>query len=118
MAKKRTTTKRSLSAKAKPPTAMIIRELNELTERRLELQRERDVLKRREDAIKKQLMDHVDAKGGRKKEVKLGGYVVALVPGKVYVKWKDEFIRVAGTDEAERVTAGTTPKPKLEIKVA
>jgi hypothetical protein len=109
---------RSKKQAVKAPTAAMIREMNEIRERRLELQREIDVMKRREDGIKKELTNHVDTKGGKRRSVKIGGYVVSLVPGKVYVSWKNEFIRVAGTDEAERVSANTTPRDKLEIKMS
>ena len=120
MAKRKTkaTTKRRTTYVRPAPTVDLVKELQQVSERRLELQRERDTLKRREDQIKEQLTAHIDAKGGRKRSVKLGGFVLALVPGKVYVSWKNEFIRVAGTEEAERVTANTPKKDKLEIKVA
>lgn len=115
-ATKKPATKRT-TVRTKPAVSeKDLKELEEITARRLDLQRERDVLKRREDAIKAQLVEHVEAKGGKKKEVKLGRYLLAMVAGKTYVSWKNEFIRVAGTEEAERVTADTPAKLKLEIK--
>lgn len=100
------------------PTESMIKELNQLSARRLELQRERDILKRREDRIKQDLMEHVTAHGGKKKRVSLGSFMLSLVPGRVSVSWKNEFIRVAGTEEAEKVSSEAKPKDKLEIKVA
>ena len=100
------------------PTESMVKEMNKLRDRRLALQRQIDIIKRREDRIKGDLMEHVTAHGGKKKRVSLGSFVLSLVPGRVSVSWKNEFIRVAGTEEAEKVSSEAKPKDKLEIKVA
>lgn len=110
MAKKRArTTPAAISAK-------LVEAMQDAREKRLELQRQVDALKRSEETIKGRLIAHVEAKGGRRRSTTLGRFRLSLKPGKKYVRWKDEYISEMGTEAAEQVLDRTKPKDKLEIE--
>ncbi len=44
------------------------------------------------------------------------GYDIMLVDGRRYPKWKDEFIRIAGPDEAQKVEENTQPTKQLKVE--
>lgn len=47
--------------------------------------------------------------------VRRGGYTLCWIEGRASVRWKDEFIRVAGADEAARIQADLDPPRRLQI---
>ena len=70
-------------------------------------------LKKRCDAIEKKVAAQLAANG--KTSATRLGYGLALVDGRPYVSWKDEFIRVEGEDEADRIWAAAEPGKKVVI---
>jgi hypothetical protein len=54
-------------------------------------------------------------KSGKSSIKRCGGWLLTWITGRSTVAWREEFIRVAGADEADRLAAAATPKPKLQI---
>lgn len=86
----------------------------DLNTRRLELEREARVLDKERELLSLEFQQALDAKGQESMKVGGGEFVVKLVEGNGSVKWKDEFIRLAGAAKATELTAAA-PKPKKVV---
>lgn len=106
-----------MTTKSKSTTSAItVNEIDNyllLRERRLQLQREADELKKMEDAVAARFEAAVIA--NRSVPITKGKHTLALktVPGRP--SWKSEFIRVAGAAAALAVAASVPTTTKLTI---
>lgn len=46
------------------------------------------------------------------------GHRLTLLAGRVYVNWREEYIRAEGADAAEAIIAATEPPQRVEIDLA
>lgn len=103
-----------MATKADAPyvTKAMIQEYLELEEERKRLDRDARALAKKASAIAAKLLTFVKVHGGKERSVVRSGYRLAidLAPG--YPSWKQEFVRVAGLDEANRISA---EQPKREV---
>ena len=74
-----------------------------LDRERLELQRQAKDKGRLQEAIENKLWDWTKANGGDAQSCERSGYVLAIKSKAGTVKWADEFVRVAGETEAQRL---------------
>lgn len=93
-------------------TKAMIQEYLDLEERRKALNREATDLGKRASAIAEKLEAYVTAKGGKERSVVRSGYRLSIKLANGFVPWKQEFIRVAGQEEANRLTREC---PKREV---
>ena len=92
----------------------------ELLAERVKSHREASDLERRARSLRKRV-EQIDAiasaelKASGKAAIRRAGYTLSWVDGRASVSWKDEFIRVAGPDEADRLAAEAKPGQRLQI---
>lgn len=53
--------------------------------------------------------------GSGRDSIRRSGYTIAWTAGRAVVRWRDEFIRVAGSDAADELAQSATPSKKLQI---
>lgn len=101
-------------AKAEAPyvTKALIQEFLSLEERRKALNREAADLAKQSAAIAEKLTTFVAVNGGKERSVVRSGYRLSIKLTNGFVPWKQEFIRVAGQDEANRLSREC---PKREV---
>jgi hypothetical protein len=99
-------------------TAAELKRYFALDAQRLSLQRQAKALVALQEKIEERMIAVVEADGGRERTVLTCGYVLALQDAPGTVKWKDEFVRVAGSDEAERLVEAAPKKEKLTVQPA
>lgn len=92
-----------------------IQEYLAIEERRKALNREAADLGKQSDVIKEKLMLFARANGG---SVARSGYRLAIKLATGFVAWKQEFIRVAGQEEANRLTRDCPKRETLSIDPA
>lgn len=76
-----------------------------LNETRLSLERQARALQKQLAVISEKLLAFTKENGGKLRTVKQFGFLLAVQLKSSSPSWKDEFIRVAGLEEAERVAA-------------
>lgn len=81
--------------------------------RRLELDRESRTLKAANDLFEDQVEAALKAAGRQK--VCRGEFTAQLVDGKASVSWKDQFIKLAGTDAVAPILAAAPVPLRLQI---
>lgn len=86
-----------------------------LQEKRRDLNRQADALEREEKVIAAELVALVESDGGKARVVTKGSHKISLVEKPGSVRWKDEFIRVAGADEATALQANCPPRLALTV---
>jgi hypothetical protein len=99
--------------KAKAPSRAEIEEFLEREEQRKNLNRERA-----NAPLKEKFKAYAAAEGGKEKSVDRCGYTIALKTKNGQIAWKSEFIRVAGPEEAARVSANPPQVEFLAIEKA
>ena len=99
-------------SKAPNITRADITEYLRLDKERLDLQRQARDKGRLQEAIEAKLTAYVEAKGGDARSVERSGFVLAIKTKAGSVKWADEFVRVAGEVEAQRLRADA---PRVEF---
>jgi hypothetical protein len=90
----------------------------ELDKERLSLQRQAKDLEALQEKIEDKMVAVVRANGGKERTVLTCGYVLAIKDANGAVKWKDEFVRVAGSDEAEKLIAAAPKRDKFSVEKA
>lgn len=85
----------------------------DLTARAKALESEARTLRKRADTLKSHFRKVLEAIG--KSRITRLGYVLALVPGRVTVAWKDAYIELAGADAAAELQAQATPSMTLQV---
>jgi hypothetical protein len=83
---------------------------------RLKLQRQVKDLEALQKPLKEKFLAFVQEKGGDERAVKSNGFLLKLNAKRESVSWKDEFVRVAGIDEAEAIIARQPSKDVLVIE--
>lgn len=86
-----------------------------LNTRRLELSRQADAVERELKGLKEKIETHVRAKGGEELAVVSCGYLLALKRSAGAVKWKDEYVALAGSDAAAQLQAAAPPRETLQV---
>lgn len=104
--------------KAPRVTRQYIEDFLRKDEERKSLNRRAADLERELGPIKKILTQLVEEEGGTTKTKERSGYVLAIKTRDGQVKWKDEFIRVAGLEETERIAANPPEIEYLSIEKA
>lgn len=89
----------------------------ELDAKRLALNREAKALEREQDLIEPKIKDAIRT-DGKKGALFKWGYNLLLTMVRGQVKWKDEFIRVAGAEEASKVAENPPDRESLVIEKA
>ena len=92
---------------AKPPRVTVawVDEYLETRDQRRALQRQVDALERDEKTLGSAIFELIKTTGGKSRTVKKGKHVLRLVDAPGSVRWKDEFVRVAGPDAAAEAQA-------------
>jgi len=105
-----------MTTKTKPRVTIdSINEHLERVEDRKALQREVDAMKRAESITIFRLIEHVEAKGGKNRQVTLGPHTLKIVELKKAVSWKNEFIATAGEIRAAELVDEQPTRDVLEI---
>lgn len=89
-----------------------ITEYLKLDKERLDLQRQARDKACLQEAIETKLWAYVEAKGGDGRSCERSGFVLAIKTKVGTVKWAEEFVRVAGELEAQRLRAEA---PRVEF---
>lgn len=84
-------------------------------EDRRNLQRDADAMDRQVRLLQAEIVAYVDAHGGRRRTVTKGRHTIRLIDNPGAVKWKDELIRIAGPEAAERLQAAAPPRVSVEV---
>lgn len=84
-------------------TKQMIEDYATLNQERLELDRASRLLKQKLDQFEKTLLPFVRENGGKSRTLTKFGYILSIKMKPSSPSWKDEFLRVAGVDEAEEV---------------
>ncbi|MCE9605091.1 MAG: hypothetical protein K8U03_09350 [Planctomycetia bacterium] len=96
--------------------AIQIKHYLELEDNRKTLNRLAGSVERQGDPIYEDLLEHTRANGGVEKEVVHAGYRLTIHTVEGTVKWKDEFIKLAGAAMAEDLQSKAEKREKLEIE--
>jgi hypothetical protein len=86
-----------------------------LDERRRELQRQDDALEREAKPLKERFLAHVRAKGGDARAVVTCGFCLAIKLADGSVRWKDEFVKLAGADAAAELQGAVPQRESLSV---
>ncbi|HYG26643.1 MAG TPA: hypothetical protein VD906_07040 [Caulobacteraceae bacterium] len=78
--------------------------------------REASDLKKEQDAIGEKLWTFIEVKGGKARSVERSGYVLAICTAKGSVAWKEEFVKLKGTEAAEEISAAAEPREYLSVE--
>lgn len=103
-------------AEAPYVTATDIESYLEIEDQRLALGRQQRDLEKQAAPLKKKLMDFVRAKGGKAMAVTRSGFRLAIELVTGSVSWKPEFIRVAGQDAADEISANCPKRESLRVE--
>jgi hypothetical protein len=95
-----------------------IEEYRRLESLRLEKQREAASLGKLQDAIEDRLMETVRAKGGKTKTLRTCGYTLAILLKRAAVKWKEEFVKMAGPAVAEELVQSAPQREVFSVTKA
>ena len=87
-------------------------------QRRKELSAQARTLGKKSELFESRLEALVKEEGGKKRRLNHVGFLIAMETAKGSVSWKNEFIRVAGAEEADRVAAEAPTKDVLVIERA
>lgn len=93
-------------------TADLLREVHDRNQQRLDLDRQSRTLAQANEAPLQQIRDALEAEG--RSEVRRGDLVARLEDGRATVSWKNEFVAVAGEEEANRLVR-EAPIPKRVV---
>lgn len=112
-----------MAKKTAPPTISKeqCEQYESLNETRLSLQRQARTLQGQLDKIEEKLLAFVRENGekhGKGRISKKFGFVLGLELKSCAPSWKDEFIRVAGLEEAEQVAAAAAERKKESFSLA
>lgn len=77
-----------------------------------------DDIERKAAPLKARIKKFIELKGGKAKRVERSGYLLSLKQQNGQIAWKNEFLRVAGEEEAARVAANPPQVEKLSIEKA
>lgn len=106
-------------------TAIPRTQIRATIERYLELEKQQRELDRESRAIGKlkgeqaaRLKEHITASEPKLKVVMTCGYRLALIEKPGTVRWKDQFVQLAGESEAVRLQRETPPREALAVEVA
>ena len=83
---------------------------------RLSLARQVKDLAALQEKIEEKMIALVKAKGGKLRSVVRCGYLLSLSDKDGSVKWKDEFVRVAGSEAAEKLIRAAPKKETFSIE--
>jgi hypothetical protein len=89
---------------------------HQLQLQRLSLARQAKDLKALLDPLEEKFLAHVQECGGRERAVISCGFRLAINEKRDSVAWKEEFIRVAGVEAAEKLIAAAGTKDVLVIE--
>lgn len=87
-------------------------------ERRRELSAQARTLGKKSELFEARLEELIKQEGGKKRRLNHVGFLLALTTAKGSVSWKNEFIRVAGAEEADKVAAAAPAKDVLVVERA
>lgn len=92
----------------------------ERLDRRRKLVAEKLDLDRRSRALETEIKQidsdaAADLKATGKDSVRRGGYLLTWKDGRPSIQWKSEFVRIAGAEAANRITADAPRPKKLDI---
>jgi hypothetical protein len=93
-----------------------ITEYLRLDKERLDLQRQARDKARLQDVLETKLWSWVEAKGGDARSCERSGFVLAIKTKAGSVKWAEEFVRIAGEVEAQRLRAEAPPAEFLSVE--
>jgi len=105
-----------MSQDIKRMTTDEISEFLSLEEERRRLNRLAADLEKKAKPIKEKILQFVRTTGGKSRSVVSCGHVLAIITRAGTVTWKDEFIRVAGEDEAEKLRSAVPPTEMLSVE--
>ena len=86
----------------------------ELEERRLSLQRQAKDLAALQEKLEENFRAYVESDGGTERALMRCGYRLAINTKPGSVRWKNEFVRVAGSGAAEELIAAA---PTMDVLV-
>lgn len=93
-----------------------IAEFLTLEEQRRSLESQARAIESRTAPIKEALKTALRS-SGKTSCVKLG-YRLTFIPGRANISWKEEFVRVAGPEEADRITKVAPKTQQLDVQPA
>lgn len=99
--------------KARKPKKAELARYCELRERKRKLESEARSLETEINQLSDLAMSYLEEID--KNVATIHGYRVAIEEGRAYVAWKDEFVRVAGSDAAAHLSTNAPRPPKLTI---
>lgn len=95
-------------------TAELLQERSRVVAEASELESKARKLRARQSQID-EIAEAELAKSGKSSIKRCGGWLLTWITGRATVAWRDEFIRIAGAEAADKLTAAAKPKPKLQI---
>ena len=94
-------------------TADLLAERNELDAEARKLESRARTLRKKQSQIDDIAKAEL-TKAGRD-SIRRAGYTLAYVDGRAVVRWRDEFVRVAGADAADELSQNATPSKRLQV---
>lgn len=94
-------------------TKEALKRYRELRDKKSAIEREARTIGKELDQIAELCLAELTSAG--KDSIRRHGFQLSLVEGRATVAWKDEFIRVAGAEEANLIQASATPTKRLEV---
>jgi len=102
--------------KPKKPTVAEVKKYLSLKEDRSKLGKQIDAIEREESILKTKITDWVKYSAGLDKLCKLGAKLQGMIKTrKGSVRWKDEFINVAGADAAVKLSDSAKRTERLDV---
>lgn len=95
-----------------------IEEYLALEEKRKAANRQADDIEKQAKVLKARIEAFIVAKGGSARTVERSGYVLSIKQKAGSVAWKEEFLRVAGQEEAARLSAAAPKRDYLSVEPA
>lgn len=104
------------ATKPKPTKAELDR-WAELEAQRLDLARKAKNISAEQEEIEKKCLAYAQSESGKARPavVSCSGYQLELIAKRASVQWKNEYIRVAGSDAAAELTAAAETKDAIKI---
>lgn len=99
--------------KAKKPRKLDLARYCDLRERKKKLESEARSLETEINQLSDLTMSWLEEIG--KNAATIHGYRVTIEEGRAYVSWKDEFVRLAGADNAASIAAAAPRPPRLSV---
>jgi hypothetical protein len=93
-----------------------LEEWSALEAQRLQLQRQVKDLAALQEVLEEKFFSHVVANGGPERVVLSCGYRLRIDTKRGTVQWKNELVKIAGTDKAEELIAAAPAKDVLVIE--